>query len=151
MNDFFISHPNSIMNATREKVIEMLKEEQKVRYSKGIQEAYTMQYIAAQENGYGRVNIEAEIQKHILRTFGYKDDERGLKEYWKIPSTYWEDEEVKNSIFYMKLNIFQYPKVKVGDNMIDASLISYPENNVVSLSSLQKNDIPLVILSGSMT
>lgn len=151
MNEFFISHPNSIMNATREKVIEMLKEEQKVRYSKGIQEAYTMQYIASQKNDYEKVNIEAEIQKHILRTFGYKDDERALKEYWKIPSTYWEDEEVKNSIFYMKLNIFQYPKVNVGDDMIDASLISYPENNVVSLASLQKNGRPLIILAGSMT
>jgi hypothetical protein len=136
----------------RSVIIEMLKEEQTVRYSKGIQEAYTKQYNALQTNPhYQGVRIEIEIQKFTLRKFGFKDDDESLKEYWKIPSTYWDDEEVKNSIFYMKLNIFQFPKVSVGDNLINTQLIEYTSNNEVTLSSLENPGRPLIILAGSMT
>jgi hypothetical protein len=133
-------------------ILEMLKQEQTVRYSKGIQEAYTNQYYARKNNPeYEMVPIEREIQKYILRQFGFKDDFASLEEYWKIPSRYWHDEEVKNSIFYMKLNIFQYPKVSVGDDLIDAHLIDYETSQEISLSSLQKQGRPLIILAGSMT
>lgn len=145
MTDFKID------TVSREKVLEMVKEEQSVRYSKGIQEAYTQQFYASKNESYERVNIEREIQKYILRKFGFKDDDNSLEHYWKIPSTYWDDEEVKNSIFYMKLNIFQYPKVKVDDNMIDTQLIDYKTNSSISLSSLETPGKPLVILAGSMT
>ena len=135
----------------REKILEMTTEEQKVRYSKGIQEAYTTQFYNSKNENYERVNIEREIQKYILRKFGFTDSIESLQEYWKIPSTYWNDEEVKNSIFYMKLNIFQYPNVKLEDELINVPLVDYKTNNIVSLSSLQKPNRPLVILAGSMT
>lgn len=140
-----------INNVSREVVLQMLKEEQKVRYSKEIQNIYTKEYYATKHNNVKRINIEAEIQKHILKSFGFKNDEKSLKEYWKIPSTYWEDEEVKNSIFYMKLNIFKYPNVKIHDKMIDVELLNYQTNEFVSLSSLSHPNRPLVILAGSMT
>lgn len=141
-----------INSVSRENILEMVKEEQRVRYSKGIQEAYTKQYYAQKNNPhYENVPIEREIQKYILRQFGFKDDINSLEAYWKIPSTYWHDEEVKNSIFYMKHNIFQYPKVSIDDQLIDVSLIDYQSSLEVSLSSLQKQQRPLVILSGSMT
>lgn len=146
MNDFYIH------NVERNKILEMLKEEQIVRYSKNIQEIYTQQYYLEKNNpNYIRVNIEQEIQKYILRKFGFKDDVDSLKEYWKIPSTYWKDEEIKNSIFYMKLNIFNYSKLEINDDMVDAELINYETNDFVSLKSLQKANRPLVILAGSMT
>lgn len=146
MTDFILGH------IERNQVLDILKEEQVVRYSKGIQEAYTQQYYASINNpNYKNVPIEIEIQKYILRKFGFKDDEASLKEYWKIPSTYWNDDEVKNSIFYMKLNMFQYPKVHVGDGIIDARLVDYVTTNDVSLASLQREGRPLVILAGSMT
>lgn len=141
-----------INSVNREKVIEIVKEEQKVRYSKGIQEAYTAQYNALSQNrNYERVNIEREIQKYILRKFGFDDSIESVQEYWKIPSTYWNDEEIKNSIFYMKLNIFQYPKIKLEDNLIDVSLVNYKTNAMTLLSSLQTSGKPLIILAGSMT
>lgn len=140
-----------IATVHREKIIEMVKEEQIVRYSKGIQEAYTEQFNRSKNENYERVNIEQEIQKFILRKFGFKDDTDSLYQYWKIPSTYWNDEEVKQNIFYMKLNIFQYPKLKIDDDMIDVSLIDYNTDNINSLFSLQKPNRPLVILAGSMT
>lgn len=136
---------------TRDKIIEMLKEEQIVRYSKGIQEAYTKQYYAMKDDNYEKVNIEREIQKFILRKFGFTDNLKSLKQYWKIPSTYWKDEEVKNSIFYMKLNIFQYTKLNINDNMIDTQVINYKTNENMLLSQLELTNKPLVILAGSMT
>ena len=76
----------------RDKVLNMLKMEQKIRYSPQIQRAYTEQYLSGVDIG-----IEKEIQKYVLRTHGYSDD--CLEEYWKIPKLYWNDQEVKNSIF----------------------------------------------------
>ena len=137
---------------SRELILKMVKEEQNVRYSKGIQEAYTEQYYTQKTNQkYIKVNIEVEIQKYILRRFGFKNNEESLKEYWKIPSTYWNDEEIKNSIFYMKLNIFQYPKLCINDDLIDTKLICYTTNSEISLNSLQTPDRPLILLAGSMT
>lgn len=140
-----------INSVTRDKILDMVKEEQIVRYSKGIQEAYTQQFYASKNDNYEHINIEREIQKYILRKNGFKDDMNSLQQYWKIPSTYWNDDEVKNSIFYMKLNIFQYPKVEVNDNLIDVELVDYNTENITYLSSLQTHRRPLVILAGSMT
>lgn len=135
----------------RDKILEMVKEEQIVRYSNQIQEVYTMQFYASQNKNYTKINIEQEIQKYILRNFGFNDNNESLQEYWKIPQTYWNDEEIKNSIFYMKYNIFQYPKINLEDNLIDVPLISYKTNSINLLSSLQTPNKPLVILAGSMT
>ena len=140
-----------INNVSREVVLQMLKEEQKVRYSKEIQNIYTKEYYATKHNNVKRINIEAEIQKHILKSFGFKNDEKSLKEYWKIPSTYWEDEEVKNSIFYMKLNIFQYTKLNIDDDMVNTQVINYKTNKNILLSELLVPNKPLIILAGSMT
>lgn len=141
----------AISNVERNVILQMTSKEQTVRYSDGIQEAYTKEYHYSKNPNHKRVNIEAKIQKYILRQFGFKDDENSLKEYWKIPSAYWNDEEIKNSIFYMKLNIFQYPKIKLEYDLIDVDLIDYKTNRIVPLSSLQQPEKPLILLSGSMT
>lgn len=141
-----------IETVSRSKILEMVKEEQRVRYSKGIQEAYTQEFYTKQSNpNYQPVRMERQIQKYILRTFGFKDDDFSLAEYWRIPSTYWNDEEVKNSIFYMKLNIFQFPKIQVGDDLVNVSLVNYSTRQAIQLSSLQQSHRPLVLLAGSMT
>jgi hypothetical protein len=97
------------------------------------------------------VNIDIEIQKHVLNKFGFNSTEEDLKEYWKIPKIYWFDQEVKNSIFYMRYNIFEYSQIKIGESMPNCRLInqSYP-HNIVELSKLQTQK-PLVILAGSIT
>lgn len=142
----------NIHKVDRDVVHAMVKEEQIVRYSKEIQEMYTKEYYLQQKQVYYQpINIEMEIQKHILNKFGFASDKSSLEQYWKIPSTYWNDEEIKNSIFYMKLNIFEYPKVAINNDMIDSNLIDYQTGQEISLCSLQKPNRPLVILAGSMT
>ncbi len=128
----------------RDKVLEMLRFEQQVRYSPEIQKVYSAQYAS----GTRSISIEKEIQKYVLRTFGYDDNQ--VEEYWKIPKLYWEDEEVKNSIFYMKLNIFSYGNISVGDKLIDVPLYDYQANSILQLDTLCR-DKPLVLLAGSMT
>ena len=61
----------NINQVSRDKILEMVKEEQKVRYSKGIQEAYTEQYYAMKDVNYERVNIEQQIQKFIFQEQAY--------------------------------------------------------------------------------
>ena len=58
-----------ITDVERSTILEMVKQEQIVRYSKGIQEAYTTQFYNSKNENYERVNIEREIQKYILRKF----------------------------------------------------------------------------------
>jgi hypothetical protein len=141
-----------IQDVDRYTILSMLKEEQKMRYSKEIQELYTRQYYNKENNpNYEIINIEREIQKFILERFGYNSTNNSLEEYWKIPSTYWNDEEVKNSIFYMKLNIFSYSDIKEGDELKDSELINYETNELTKLSQLHTVIKPLILLVGSMT
>jgi len=55
----------------RDKILEMLIEEQTVRYSPDVQEAYTQQYYKRQAGQAGLVNIEREIQKFIEKIWIY--------------------------------------------------------------------------------
>ena len=137
-----------INEVERSRILEMLKTEQQIRYSKQIQDIYTELYI---HSIHPDVSVESAVQRIVLRKYGYDNSPESLKEYWKIPSTYWKDEEVKNSIFYMKLNIFQNSPLKLGDDIIDADLINYKTGNKVNLCSLQKIDRPLILLAGSLT
>lgn len=130
---------------SRETILEMVKLEQKWRYSKDIQNLY---YKAYTNNINLGTFIEDQIQKGILRHFNYSSNELSVNEYRKIPKTYWNDHEVKSSLFYMNLNIFQFPEVKPNDNLIDVPLLTL-NREPIQLSNL--NNKPLVILAGSIT
>lgn len=145
MNDF------NIHSADKSTIISMLKEEEKIRYSKPIQEVYTEQfYLMESDPDVKRVNIESEIQKFILNKFGYSTTQNSIDNYHKIPSTYFHDEEVRNASFYIRLNIFQYSPVKIGDDIINTKLIDYASKQYVNLIDLETSK-PLVILAGSIT
>jgi hypothetical protein len=152
MMDNITGLPFIVTMVGREKIMSMLKEEQTIRYSKNIQTIYTEQFNnKLNDPTIEPVNIEREIQKFILRKNGYSDAINSLEEYWKIPSLYWDDEEVKNCCFYMKLNIFKNPSICCGEKMVDATVIDFSTRTQTSLTNLSKQDRPLVILSGSMT
>jgi hypothetical protein len=142
----------SVDTVSRETVLKMLKDEEKAKYSPEIQQAYSDQYQLSQKyHNLDRVNIDVEIQKYILRQYGFSDSAESLAGYWKVPSTYWHDAEVKDAVFYMRYNIFDYPDVHVGDPIVDCDLVEYTTGTTKRLSSLQNGERPLVILAGSMT
>jgi hypothetical protein len=132
----------------RETILKMVKLEQEWRYSKEIQDIY---YQAYQENINIGTLIEDQIQQGILRNFGFNNN-KSLEEYRKIPKTYWNDQEIKSSLFYMNLNIFQYPNIQIGDELINTPLLNLDktETSLEKLSN-KANGKPLVILAGSIT
>ncbi len=142
----------SVTTVSRDTVLKMLRDEESAKYSPEIQQAYSDQYQLSLTNPLiDRINIDVEIQKYILRQHGFSDSQESLSQYWKVPSTYWKDPEVKNAVFYMRYNIFDYPDVHVGDPIVDCDLISYTSNSPIHLSELHQPRKPLVILAGSMT
>jgi hypothetical protein len=136
----------NVLNVEREKIIEMLSYEEKVKYSDEIQEIYSSQYINKTP-----LNIDIEIQCHVLQNFGFTSTQKDLEEYWKIPKKYWNDNEVKNSIFYMRYNIFEYSQIKKGESIPKCRLINpfFPDK-IIELSTLQTYK-PLILLAGSIT
>ncbi len=150
-----VAQPFDITAVNRNEILEIMRTEQEVRYSDVMQNVYTKQQV--RENGapedIAPINVDVEIQKYVLRKFGYSDDAASLQEYWKIPSTYWTDDEIKQSIFYMKHNIFSYPPCSVGGAVVDASLLTYPDLSPKSVAelSLRGGKRPVVIFAGSMT
>uniref|UniRef100_A0A6C0H5H2 Uncharacterized protein n=1 Tax=viral metagenome TaxID=1070528 RepID=A0A6C0H5H2_9ZZZZ len=135
-----------ISNVPRNTILEMLKKEQEIKYSKEIQDIYTLKFYNK-----STVNIDIEIQKFVLKQFNFTDSKKSLHNYWKIPSTYWNDNEIKNSVFYMKYNIFQYTSLMIDDSIVNCNLIEYPTKKSVSLFDISNQTKPLVLLAGSIT
>lgn len=132
-------------------IIKMLKREEEIRYSKEIQDVYYADYLDSISNpNYIRKEIERDVQKMVLNEFGFKSDMSSLRQYWRIRSLYENDKEVMDSIFYLKLNIFEYEPVKEGDDMVDVSILR-EDGSSVYLSELQSSGKMCLILAGSMT
>jgi hypothetical protein len=128
----------------------MLSTENDWRLSKPIIDAYHMRYLASDKT----IKIERLVQQAILREYGYADTDDNLAQYQQIGRLYTDDDEVMNSAFYLRLNIYSvYDIPKDGDRFhSDIDLISYPHNNKCNLGSLGgMGDRPLVILAGSLT
>jgi len=132
------------------KIIEMLSYEEKIKYSDDMQEIYSKQYYESKDVVNKLLNLDVEIQRHVLETFGYLSNENNLKEYWKIPGLYKDNEDIKNSVFYIRYNIFEFNKMKIGKKIPPCRLIN-TENKEIQLNSLHNNNKPLVLLAGSIT
>ena len=135
----------NVADVPRETVISMLKREQELRYSPAIQDRYTQLY--DQGTKYTTI-IEEAIQTHVMQEFGFVPD---LPNYWKIAGHYAEDQEVRDSSFYMKLNIFTWDKPAPGSDIHDCQLIDYATRTPLRLKSAVVPNRTTVIFVGSMT
>ena len=136
----------NVLEVPRETIIEMLTLEQKLRYSKEIQDRYTLLYNLGVKNS---TIIERAIQSHVMEEFGFAST---LPNYWKIAGHYAKDQEVLDSSFYMKWNIFTWDKPTPGSNVRDCQLIDYATRTPLRLNSVV--DTPgkaTVLFVGSMT
>lgn len=139
----------------REMVLSLLQYEEQVKYSPEIQEIYTTSFYANQQNHIPlkkQVNIDVEIQKHVLNYYGFSCEEEDLQEYWKLPKMYWNDSEIKNSVFYMRYNIFEFSEHKPGES-IPSHLRIYSSHDLTQSMSLMDlfHNKPFILLAGSMT
>lgn len=132
-----------VKETARKKIIEMLKHENKLRISDKYQEMYDNK-----QNDDDQEIVEKTLQKQVLRDFEYNDDT--LEEYNSILSHYRDDEEVKNSVLYMKYNIVEDCPIKIGETVPDSKIIKL-DGTPCQLYDFLQDDRPTVILAGSIT
>ena len=132
------------------KIKEMLTYEEKIKYSDEMQEIYSKQYYENKNVVNKLLNLDVEIQRHVLETFGFSSNQTDLEEYWQIPSLYKNNEDIVNSVFYIRYNIFEFEKIKLGEKIPNCRLIN-TEKQEITLNMLHNNDKPLVVLAGSLT
>lgn len=127
-------------------VFEMLKSEQTLRYSDQIQNLY--------DQGLNTVNdpefIEKMVQKSVLEQYGYNTSEQSLRNYQAIGSYYINDDDIKNAIHYLRINIIKDCQIPLNSDYVDVNLVKL-DGTPTKLSSLYNIEKPLVILAGSIT
>jgi hypothetical protein len=93
---------------TKQQLIEILSFENKIRLSDKAKDLYD---INKKEGANVHLGLDKEIIKSALKSFGYKPEEDdSLKAYHLATSKFIHDEEVRNSVVWMK-----YDKCKVGN------------------------------------
>src|SRR5438445_5377008 len=92
-----------LTNVDKKHVLEMLKTEQQLRYSDTIQDFY--------DSGLNKVDdpefIEKSIQESVLKQYGYTTSETSINHYQSIGSHYKDDDDIKQAIHYLRINIIK--------------------------------------------
>ena len=135
---------------SKEQIIKILRLENKIRLSNKAKELYD---INKSNDVSIHLKIDKDIIKKALKNFGYKPEEDdSLKAYHIATSKFINDEEVRNSVVWMR-----YDKCKIGDytlgdhlNFDNIKLFDMDEK-VCLLKNLISNDRPNLIVSGSMS
>lgn len=135
-----------LTSVPKDRVLEMLKEEQKMRYSDEIQNMYNQGFNKKGDPEY----IEKYVQRNLLNNFGYKYDESSIKNYQSIGSYYQEHKDVIDAVHYLRINIIR--DCPIGDDELcpDAKIMDLNKKQH-KLSQLFNQEKPLVILAGSIT
>ena len=137
-----------INEVPRDTILKMVKREQEIRYSRNIQLLYDTignDIVKFNENDV----LKRYIQKLVLDEHGYSFDDDDINEYMKICFVYKDDQEIKNSVYYMRLNIMDFGTLEVNDPYVDVTICDMNKNEV-QLSSLL-GEKPTVIIAGSIT
>jgi hypothetical protein len=126
-------------------VLKMLKREQELRYSEEMQLMYdSLSHSIDQEI------VEKTIQKQVREEFGFTDSNESIRNYQSIGYLYRDDEEVRQSVNYLRLNIIRDCPIKEGELAPDVSLVNL-EGQDCRLQDYLSQSKPLVILAGSLT
>ncbi len=129
-------------NLTKDKLLEMVKYEAQLRYS----DEYQQKYQEKIQNNSTDI-VENYIQEDVLVKFGYDITDDNLYTLRSAFSEYKDDEDIKNSAFWIGLNIV-HDGVDVGTPMKNIILHNI-DGEQVELDAIV--DKPTIILAGSMT
>jgi hypothetical protein len=135
-----------INNVDRMMILNMLVYEQKLRYSDQIQNLYDQNLNNHEDPEF----VEKSVQRDALENCGFNTSERSIKNYQSIAYYYEDDEEIKQAIHYMRINIIKDCPIKVNQPYINSNLVTLDENPV-QLSDYYNLSRPLIILAGSIT
>lgn len=123
-------------------VVDMLRYEEQERYSERIQALFDQPHEV--------MSVEDNLQREVLKHFGYSSSDQSLNQYRLIPGKYKDDDEVRQAAYFIRYNIMVDGELGVGSEMVDVPLVSL-DGTPCQLSDFVHGYRPLVILAGSVT
>jgi len=129
----------------------MLRRENELRLTETTQNLYDT---CAASDSAKYTEITDNVQKQVLREFGFSDGVEGLQMYRSALSMFPDDEEMKNLVYYYKYNRSKQGSLQVGDNidLTRITLSSLDSSQSLPLSSfVQQPNVPLVLIAGSIS
>lgn len=141
-----MSLPFRLDEVSRDVVLSMTTAENEMRISDEVQNAYDrMHEVSRSSEG-----VELFIQKQVLSIFGFQPSNEGLVEYQRILSVYGGDEQIMDSVVYLRYSHLYRPITETGHLATDVVLHDL-DGGAVSLFDLTDNGRPTVIMAGSIT
>jgi len=126
--------------------------EKELRLSDTIQYAYDSCAVVDDQK-YTEVTIE--LQKQVLREFGFKDDEEGVHIFHSLLSMHPNDPEITDIPYYAKYNRARQGVLQCGDVVENVRVHSLDGTQSVGIMDYYQrqnpNGKPLVLLAGSIT
>ncbi|RGB28539.1 iodothyronine deiodinase-domain-containing protein [Rhizophagus diaphanus] len=151
-----------ILPDTKEKLLALLREEERRRFSPEIQKKY-FEVGSDPTCGKDWMNVTDQMQHELVREFGYSDEAVQLLR--RAPQLYPDDPEFRTTQVYVRNNIANIGNLTEGMPAPDCPLVPLEPSiftaiidnsnttspNLVPLRSLCKSGRPLVLLGGSYT
>ena len=144
-------------------LLKMLKRENELRLSKEILEKYEIEATKYYDNNEIYKNnknqyvfiseVVNDLQKKVANEFGFVDENEenyAINYLRSAVALYPNDESIKNAANYLKYNSVKKFPFNVNDVYIDINLFNL-NNNLIKFSSLIKENILNIIISGSIT
>ncbi|CAB4425472.1 unnamed protein product [Rhizophagus irregularis] len=156
----FVASP--ILPDTKEKLLALLREEERQRFSPEIQKKY-FEVGSDPTCGKDWMDVTDQMQHELVREFGYSDEAVQLLR--RAPQLYPDDPEFRTTQVYVRNNIANIGNLTEGMPAPDCPLVPLESSiftaiidnsnttspNLVPLRSLCKSGRPLVLLGGSYT
>lgn len=143
----------NIQTISNEDLIELIKFEQELRYSKHFQKLYTKKNVL-NDPIFQKIRIEDIIQLNVLDKFDYELYEENLNALRYLYGVHRKNPEINKYGFWLNMNIVQEGYVE-NQKYKDSTLYELNGINKVSLSHLIEKvkirNVPLIIFGGSIT
>ncbi len=132
---------------SRAVVLGMLRDEDRRRKSDAMQKLYDDTREEFKDD-----RVEQFIQRGVLKAFGFAPTQANLENYWKIRAKYEDDEEMMQSVIYLRYaHLLHECTIPLGAPCPDATLVTVDGERPVRLSDYMGANERLVVLAGSMT
>ena len=159
--NIFDMYKNIIINGKPDKslVLNMLKYENELRLSKEFindlenEALNTYESKKSNNNKPWESNVIENMQIKVVKKFGFKTDEEivlGLNILRSAGYYYNNDNDIMNSVYYLKYNRAKKFQFNIGDYYKNITLYKLNKNKIL-LNELLSNEKPNIILSGSQS
>ena len=137
------------LNLDREKILEILKEEEKIRFS----QEYISKCNAVANMPNGWLEVTSDMQKDLLSKFGYNDlitNTLAVNVIRSANNLFPDDMEIKNSVVHFRENKAKKGNLEIGMTIQNFNLFTINKLKI-DINSIIESNKPSVILAGSHT